>query len=71
MSRRSKVKPIAAKYARPVAESELLHLIDDSEWRRVGDELRRVDPTRYLELLRVGREIVEIHRDPLVRFEGN
>ena len=66
MSRR-KVKPIAGStYAH---DADLVLLVDDSAWREVGAELRRVDPKRYVAILKACREMVEIHRDPLVRFE--
>ncbi len=38
---------------------------DDEAWNKVGRDLRRLDPGRYQEILRVAREIVGIHRDPL------
>jgi hypothetical protein len=64
---RRKVKPIAGNSY--VHDSELALLVDDSAWREAGSELRRVDPKRYVAILRLAREIVEIHRDPLVTFE--
>lgn len=46
-------------------DADLMLLVDDEEWRAIGAELRRVDPKRYVELLKVARDIVDIHRDPI------
>lgn len=35
------------------------------EWTKTGDELRRLDPTRFVALLEIARRIVEVHRDPV------
>jgi hypothetical protein len=40
-------------------------LADDEAWARAGEELRRVDPGRYLAILKVVEDICSIHRDPL------
>lgn len=50
-------------------ESDLALLVDDTAWREAGAELRVLDPKRYLALLKVVREILEIHRDPFVQFD--
>lgn len=34
-------------------------------WAKTGDELRRVDPARFLAVLEVAQRIVAIHKDPL------
>ena len=48
------------------ATAERLSLLADNEaWSRAGEELRRVDPQRYLALLKVAEDICSIHRDPL------
>lgn len=39
-------------------------IIEADEWERVGEELRRVDPVRYVELLQLAVRIVQAHRDP-------
>ncbi len=40
-------------------------LVDEGEWERAGEELRRVDPVRYVQLLRLAQRIVLAHVDPL------
>jgi hypothetical protein len=40
-------------------------LADDEAWGRAGAELRRVDPTRYLAILKIVEDMCSIHRDPL------
>ena len=40
-------------------------LADDESWSRAGAELRRVDPKRFLAILKVVEDICSIHRDPL------
>lgn len=41
-------------------------LVADSEaWTRAGDELRRLDPRRYVAILSVVEDICRIHRNPL------
>lgn len=40
-------------------------LTDERAWVVAGDELRRRDPTRYVQILRVVEEICQIYRDPL------
>jgi hypothetical protein len=41
---------------------------EEGEWGQVGAELRRVDPLRYVELLRLAMRIVAAHRDPAERL---
>jgi len=40
-------------------------LADEKAWSIAGEELRRVDPQRWLAILRVVEDICKIHRDPL------
>jgi hypothetical protein len=40
-------------------------LANDDAWDRIGRELKRCDPKRYLALLKVAEDICSIHRDPL------
>lgn len=44
---------------------DLTLLVEEGAWERAGEELRRVDPQRYLALLKIVQDIVSIHRDPL------
>ncbi len=44
-------------------------IIEADEWAEVGEELRRVDPLRYVELLRLAVRIVQAHKDPALRIE--
>jgi hypothetical protein len=44
-------------------------IIEADEWERVGEELRRVDPLRYVELLRLAMRIVQAHKDPALHIE--
>lgn len=47
-----------------IAEQTRL-LVDDEAWNRAGDELRLVDPKRYLAVLQIVEDICNIHRDPI------
>jgi hypothetical protein len=40
-------------------------VVDEDAWTRAGDELRKVDPARYLAILKIVEDIVGIHRDPI------
>ncbi len=40
-------------------------LVDDEAWARAGEELKKLDPQRYIAILRTVEDIVRIHRDPL------
>lgn len=40
-------------------------LLDDEAWVRVGEELRRLDPARYIALLQVLQDAVAIRKDPI------
>lgn len=46
-------------------------LADNEAWTRAGSELRRVDPQRYLAILKVVEDICSIHRDPLGEIVSN
>lgn len=46
-------------------------LADDEAWSRAGEELRSVDPRRYLAILKVVEDICCIHRDPLGEIVSN
>jgi hypothetical protein len=39
-------------------------IIEVESWERVGEELRRVDPVRYEQLLDLAIRIVQAHKDP-------
>jgi hypothetical protein len=39
-------------------------VVGDWDWVAAGEELRRVDPVRYVELLQLAMQIVKIHTDP-------
>jgi hypothetical protein len=49
--------------SRPTAVAGLV--VDEVDWARAGDDLRRVDPIRYVQLLQLARRIVLAHTDPL------
>lgn len=38
---------------------------DNDAWNKAGEELRLLDPQRYIAILRVVEEICSIHKDPL------
>ena len=40
-------------------------LVDEEAWNRAGEQLRKLDPKRYIAILKVVEDIVSIHRDPL------
>lgn len=40
-------------------------VIDISEWTRVGSDLIRLDPKRFLALLEIAQRVVAVHEDPL------
>lgn len=40
-------------------------LADDDAWVDAGEELKRLDPGRYLAILAVVQDIVAIYRDPI------
>lgn len=40
-------------------------LADDGVWAQAGDELKRLDPGRYLAILAVVQDIIAIHLDPI------
>lgn len=44
---------------------DLSLLVDEGAWTRAGEELRKLDPQRYIAILKVVEDIVSIHRDPL------
>lgn len=46
-------------------------LASDESWSKAGEELRRVDPQRYLAILKVVEDICSIHRDPLGEIASN
>lgn len=47
----------------PIPEQDLSQSGDG--WETVGEELEQCDPTRFRELLRIARRIVEVRRDPI------
>jgi hypothetical protein len=47
---------------------DTMTVIEADAWERVGEELRRVDPVRYIELLRLAEGIVQAHKDPAARL---
>lgn len=49
-------------------QGDVTQVIEADEWERVGEELRRVDPLRYAEILRLAKQVVEAHRDPAARI---
>lgn len=40
-------------------------LVDEGAWDRAGEELRAVDPQRYIAILQVVQDIVSIHKNPI------
>jgi len=47
------------------ATAQALLLADEEAWNRAGEELRLVDPHRYLALLKIAQDVCNIHRDPI------
>lgn len=74
---RSRAQAVGRKIDEPHAAqdgevAERLSLLADGEaWARAGEELRRVDPKRYLAILKVVEDICSIHRDPLGEVVSN
>lgn len=50
---------------KPLSESDIALLSDPHAWAEVGAELRSVDPQRYVALLKIARDVVDIHHDPI------
>lgn len=46
-------------------KSKIAVLADSETWSKAGEELRVLDPQRYIAILQVVEDICNIHRNPL------